>query len=337
MIVFLFGVVVALGGGFDVFHFDDAPDEVMDSGKNRCSFDRLQMDTRWPWKSYLSCTDYDFKGVKTKLYFEFNNNELQAVYVVSIDIADYRLIKHLKPKHLVAKNKGSKKLSSNLADQLIFQDKVYVFDKGKQRTDFFYNGKWEWELKFSDLYQIESDLDRQKSLLKNEEDGAVTEWKNYSFGEKPDITKSKLEGFCEKLEASTFEGSDGNKLFVCKGYPFVEQKIQVRFLFFKDALVKIELDLDPKWYETLLPQLKTKYGKPYIELYQSRLFYSFIEFPKFNVVMRHKIDPQSQGLRVYLEYSSQEFMNSNLPSRNIKPDNKLKRKKTQLEKIQDNI
>ena len=133
--------------GYSVFDFGDSLETTLNKGKELCRFGEMKKDTRWLWKSYLDCSGFRFKrGTYVKLFFHFSDDHLVKIYVVSKVIKDYFLIRYPEHNYLVPlmEKKPSKRMK-NLADDLIFRDKVHVLGKEYRYLTFFYKGGWEWE------------------------------------------------------------------------------------------------------------------------------------------------------------------------------------------------
>lgn len=280
--------------GFNEFNFADDPDTVMNAGRGKCAFGRLVKDTRWIWKSYLNCKNYDFKkGVKATIHFDFSNNELRKIYVVSVDMKDYFLIRHPRHEFLIPIHKPlRKKPLINLADELITKDKVHIIDKGYRYINFFYKGRWEWEFVYQDFKYVKKDIENEEDQLEDEAEEGLTNWNDFALDDDDESIKKKLEGFCKA--SKTVAALNSRKVIQCSEFPFMNNKIEVLFSFVNNRLVNIELQFEPSWYETLLPLLKRKYGQPYSELEKNDYYYPYIDFPGKNILLIHRITPKTE-------------------------------------------
>ena len=293
-LIFLFASKTFAVDGFNEFNFADHPDTVLDAGRRKCEFARIVKDTRWLWKSYLSCKNYDFKkGVKATIHFDFSNNELRKIYVVSVDMKDYFLLRHPRHEFLIPIQKIiRKKTLINLADELITKDKIHVIDKDQRYINFFYKGRWEWEFVYKDVKYVKKDLEKEEDQLEDEAEEGLTNWNDFAFDDEDEVIKKKLEGFC--ASSKTVAALNSRKVIHCSDFPFMKSKINVLFSFINNRLINIELQFEPSWYETLLPLLKRKYGQPYSELEKNDYYYPYIDFPGKNILLIHRITPKTE-------------------------------------------
>ncbi len=323
--------------GFREFAFGDDTKTVMEKGRRLCRFGEVQKDTRWKWKTYLSCTSYQFKKeTRVKLFFHFSDDKLVKIYVVSKDIDNYFLIRYPEHNYLVPLiDPKLKKRTANLVDKLVLQDKVHTLGKEYQYTTFFYQGKWEWEYLYEDPRNKKRELKKREVQLKEEAEGGVKGWKKFNFNESDETIKEKLKGMCSSI--SVFSVGQDKENLICHEFTFTEKKIDLIFLFYNAGLVKIELKLEQEWYQKLLPLLKRKYGKPYVELTQNMLYFPYIEFTKANVVLSYKRnESKNRESWVSLKYLREGYLDGSTPLDNLKL--KFDRDgKSEAEEILDNI
>ncbi|MCP4757221.1 MAG: hypothetical protein GY866_40680 [Proteobacteria bacterium] len=337
----LFMLVISKGfavDGFRDFEFGDTSDTVFEKGSKLCRFGKLKSDTRWPWKSYLSCSDFVFKKkVKATLYFQFSDDDLARIYVVSKDIDNYFLIRHSRKDRLLPLSRPKSRRSvENLADDLIVQDQVHVLENEYRYTTFFHEGTWEWEFVYADTDAIRKDRIKEQEQLEEEVDKGVKGWRKFVFDDSDETIKEKLEGICSQTKL--FSGIQARKNIYCSSFPFMEKKIDVLFGFVEDKLVKIELKLQLDWYKRLLPLLKKKYGQPYTELPDNKFYFPYIEFPEDNILMSHKVEELSPDkVWVSLKYLNAGFIDDLELGVEKKTKKKLRKKKSTSEKLMDNI
>ena len=306
-------VTATAADGFKEFEFGDSVQTTINKGEDLCRFGKEQKNTRWSWISEIECTDYLFNGnIKVKLYFQFADDELVKIYVVSRNIKNYFLIRKPDHNYLVPRSsKDSRKNLANLADQLLFKDKVHQLGDEYRYTTFFFDGQWEWEYYYVNKGYEKSEKDRKNDLLEDESEGGVKGWKKFNFGDQTSVIKEKLQGMCSSLQVTS--GQENSEMLLCQDFLFLDKKIVVLFLFQSAELVKIELLLTPDWYETLLPLLKKKYGTPYSELTENRLYYPYIEFPKANIVLNFKRSDNSQTeINLVLKYLKEGYQDEDL-------------------------
>ncbi len=333
--LFLFPVPGYSATGFSIFSFGDSPTEIKSNGNPFCTFNSLKKDTRWFWKSYLYCTDYNYKGVHTKLFFEFFDDELVKIYVVSKDIKDYFLVRHPQEGFLIPLEKGDKtSKASNLADDLIFRDKEYLVAPGQKLSHFFFDNKWEWEISFEDSDYESTNSDKMESQLEDEQEKGLDGWNNFKFDTPLEEIKSLLQSQCSKIEMQISPNVVGRRNFICSEYLFIQQKIQVIFSFVEDKLVQIKLLFPYENYDTYSPLLKKKYGVPYTELEKNKIYHPFIDFPQTGVTLAHDpLDPK----HIYLRYQKEGFVDKDELMQVEKKKKALKKSKSKDEVIIDNL
>ena len=339
IIFFLFsanGILAA--DGFREFKFGESLDSIQNTGRRLCQFGREVKHTRWPWISRIDCKGYRFKGdIKARLFFEFANDELVKIIVVSKDIKNYLLLRHPEFNYrLPLKTSQEGTGTSNLADALLFKDKVHQLGDEYTYTTFFYEGKWEWEYVYEKSGNREDERRRKKNLLEDEEEAGVSGWDKFKFGESEEVIKGKLEGMCSKIEVVS--GTEIDTVF-CSDFTFLNRKIGVFFSFDDTGLAKIELKLTSDRYSELLPLLKRKYGLPFLELEKNEFYYPAIEFPGANVVMAYKRDSGEKGeVWLALKYMKQGY--EDLDQTTIKEKMKSEQDRvprTKSERIMDSI
>lgn len=273
--------------GFREFNFGDSLASTQKKGEGLCRFGEEKQNTRWTWISETECIDYSFKGkIKVKLLFQFADDELVKIFVISKDIKDYIEFRYSNYNYLVPILDSENKANTNMSEQRLIQDKVHQLGDEYRYTTFFHNGKWEWEYYYEKKGYRRQELTRREKQLEKENELGVEGWKKFKFGDNTSTLKDKLEGMCSSLEVVS--GDDLSEMLTCKEFSFLNQKIDVLFLFQSDALAKIELILDQSMYQTLLPLMKKKYGAPYLELVKNQRYHPYIEFPASNVVLVHK-------------------------------------------------
>ncbi len=305
MILTCFQVFAA--DGFREFKFGESPETIQEVGLKLCRFGKVTQHTRWEWIKRLDCTGYKFKGaIKARLFFEFSEDELVKIYVVSKHIEDYFLIRDPEFNYRVTLKPALKKSgSTNLVDNLLFKDKVHRLGDEYRYTTFFYQGNWEWEYMYERKGNRDDERRRRTDLLDDEEESGVSGWDKFDFGEVEADIKSKLEGMCSNISVTSNGDLDS---ITCDDFVFSGEKIRVIFLLDQAGLGKIELQLTSEWYAKLLPLLKRKYGLPFLELKKNNYYYPAIEFPKANVVMAYKRDnSDAQQVWLTLKYMRQDY------------------------------
>lgn len=309
--------------GFREFRFGYSPKRVQEEGKKRCTFGKYQQDTRWNWKSTLECSNYRYKGIKTVLYFEFIDDELSRIIVLSRKIPHYSILR--RPEEMLLKPMRSQKGShgKNLADILMFEDKSHQMEPGLTMTQFFYSGNWEWELEYKvDNYQ--SIVRRKnKAQLDEETEQGVKGWNLFKFDDSLETVQTNLKGFCKNTKIVASLRSPNRKDLFCYEYNFQGDAITIRFSFQTGKLVRINLQFPKKWYSILLPLLKRKYSYPYREVPENPYYLPFIYFPKMNIVLfTHQQDQKTGKALVTLRYQKEGFVGFK----------KIKRKKRVIQK-----
>ncbi len=335
----LFSGILSAANGFREFEFGDSSKEVMDSGSGICRFGELEKHTRWNWRSQLDCNGYLFKeNTRTRLIFQFSDDELVKIYVVSRYIKDYFLIRNPEYNYLLPLNPAeSNSSSNNLADRLLLKDKVHYLGKEYRYTTFFYQGKWEWEYLYEKKGNKRDDKDRKEEQLEEEMEGAGIGWSKFKFDESESEIKMKLEGMCSSI--SVLSGGGDDQLLKCNDYVFLDKKIAVLFYFKESGLMKIELKLTQEWYNILLESLKRKYGFPYLEVGKNDHYYQSIEFPKANVILAYKRDIDvNNSVWLSLKYVKEGYVDEDqfrVQQRKKAVPERLK--KTKKERILDSI
>ncbi len=308
--------------GFMDFELGANANKILQVGQKKCVFGSVENDTRWLWKQHLVCDQFLYKGVRTKLIFEFVDDHLVRIIVLSKDIANYLLLRNNIDVELLAKSIDSKG-SMNSSD-IIFQEKVHQFENGQQLTYFYHNGSWEWEIKIEHTKYKEEEQVMKKEQLAEEERKGSKGWHNFVFGDMISETREKAEGLCEALNNDETTYLKDKKVMVCYNFPFLQKKIDVRFGFYKAKLVDIELMLQSELYQKLLPLLKQKYGKPYREFADSRSYYPYIIFPKQNISLSYKRNDQKPSeIWVSLKYKKEGYID---PAEEIIIEEKKKQK-----------
>jgi hypothetical protein len=337
-ILILSGSHVFAADGFREFDFGESPDEIQKVGRAHCSFGKIEKHTRWEWIKRVDCKGYRFKGkTKARLFFEFSDDELVKVFVVSRVIKDYFLIRYPEFNYrLPLKSPSNHSSISNLADKLILKDKVHRLGDEYRYTTFHYAGKWEWEYMYERKGNPDDERRRRIELLEDEEESGVGGWDKFKFKETEEAIKDKLAGMCSNIKV--LSGSDLGSV-TCDDFTFLEKKIGLLFFFDDEGLVKIELKLTPDWYPKLLPLLKRKYGLPFLELKENELFFPAIEFPKANVALAHKKDGAvSKDVWLALKYIRQGYEDTDQTTIRQKLKSKPDRApRSKSEKILDSI
>ncbi|MBU2515622.1 hypothetical protein KJ966_30260 [bacterium] len=337
----LFSGVLSAANGFREFQFGDSYKEVMDSGKELCKFGELEKHTRWNWKSELDCKGYLFKeNTRTRLIFQFSDDELVKIFVVSKDIKDYFLIRNPEYNYLLPlKPSTLNPTSTNLADKLLFKDKVHYLGDEYRYTTFFHKGEWEWEYLYEKKGNQRDDIRRKEKQLEEEMEGGVIGWSKFKFDEPESEIKMKLEGMCSSI--SVLSGGGVDQLLQCNDYVFLDKKIAVLFFFKESGLMKIELKLTGEWYDLLLESLKRKYGFPYLELDKNDYYYRSIEFPKANVILAYKSGENgNDSVWLSLKYVKEGCEDEDQVQIQMRQKGKTKPeelKKTKTERVLDSI
>ena len=327
--------------GFSNFKFGDEPEEVTEKASGLCELGSLTKDTRWNWKSYLTCRNYKYRGIQTFLYFEFSEEELAKIFVISKEIKDYFLIRRpefglLLPLKAEARRAGA----INLADRLAVRDKVFEIEPGYFMTNFFYDGVWEWELMYIKSGYAKNEKNLMEDQLDDEEDEGVKGWKEFDFEEDTvETVREKLEGQCKQIKLLISRASRNKRSLMCTEYLFVDKKVNVDFLFENLKLVRIEIPLEKEMYNDVLPKLKEKYGLPYTELGVNDLYYPYIDFPKANISLTHKIDPNDENnVILALRYVKEGYVDEEqLKLREAQKKPKVKSKKSKGTLILESI
>jgi len=292
--------------GFKVFEFGDNHSEVQEAGNKYCRFSELLHDSRWAWKSYINCKGYRYKGTKTQIFFEFVEDELVKITVVSKVIPNYFLIRSPKLIIKTPKDRKKRKKQVNLADELMLEDKVHVFDQTRKLVYFFYQKKWEWELSFFNPKYHKHAKQREEKQLKSEVEQGLAEWKGFAFEDPLQMTKEKLEGLCSSTK--TLPLGSKQKILQCFDFSFSGEEVRVEFLFTELTLQRIEVLLGKKWYAKLLEPLKKKYGTPYRELGENPIYYPYLHFPKKNILLAHRYSKKKkEPLIVFLRYIKEGY------------------------------
>ncbi len=325
--------------GFREFKFGDSVETVKKKGEKLCRFGKATKDTRWFWKFHIECSDFKFKrGIKTKLFFQFSEDELVRIRVVSKDIEDYLLVRHPRFRYLVPLPRDeSLNTAVNLADELMIKDKVHLIDKGYRYTTFFHDGAWEWEFTYELADFQEEENTREQDQLEEEEEKGLPGWKKFNFSDSHETIKEKVEGLCSSSKTSI--DAHGSRVLICHDFHFMDEKIDLLFIFESGMLVKMELRLEKKWYEVLLPMLKQKYGQPFVELGKNKLYFPYIEFPKVGIVLSHRVEESSnKTVWISLKYLKEGYIDSDvLVGDDQAPKTEEKKKKGRSEEIMDSI
>lgn len=230
-LVLCFAVNVSGADGFREFDFGDDYETLRNKSRGLCRISALQNDTRWPWISRADCRNYRFGGsAQARLIFFLSEEELAQVYVISKDIENYFLIRPNELNYLIPKNpRDSRSKTMNLADRLLFKDKVHQLGDEYRYTNFYYNGNWEWEYFYELKGFAEDEKRRRRRQLEEEMEGGVEGWSKFRFDESETEIKEKLEGMCTEIKVTS--GTGGEELINCFGYEFLDRTIQVRFFF----------------------------------------------------------------------------------------------------------
>jgi hypothetical protein len=288
--------------GFREFRFGDSLDTIKNTGQRLCSFGEVTKHSRWPWRTLIDCKGYRFKkDTPVALYFQFADDKLVKIHVVSRDIPNYYLIRYPEFNYLFPKiNQSLSASSSNLADRLLFKDKVHQLADEYRYLTFYHEGKWEWEYIYQHKSYVHDEERRVRNLLEEEAEAGVKGWNKFKFNDSQEAIKDKLVGMCSALAVESGSGVESIK---CGDFIFLDTKIEVYFIFETSGLVKIELKLPTDWYDQLSPMLKKKYGLPYLELTNNTLYYPSIEFPEASVVLAYKNGPNAaHGVWLTLKY-----------------------------------
>jgi hypothetical protein len=326
--------------GFRVFHFGDSYQTVIGKGESLCEFGPLQQDSRWFWKTTVTCNGFDFKdGVRVNLYLDFSDDRLVRVVVVSGDIADYQLVRRAQERYryLLPINPGFKhKPLINLADRLVLEDQVHQLGPGQRYITFHHQGSWEWEFIYEDIEALTRDQVRERRILENEAGQGLAGWNRFVFGDSSETIQIKLEGLCTDMRFSA--GLTRTKSLFCRQFPFVEIRLEAVFHFLEDELVNIELQFPSEWYPILLNELKQKYRQPYLELTENKYYYPYIEFPAKNVILHHFSDPgEDNRIGVALKYHQEGSVEVGETVESVPPGPIFKKPLTQQGKIRDNL
>jgi len=340
LIIFLLAPLLYAFGGLDDFDFNDTIEKIQETASGKCTLGKLQKSTRWQWKAFLDCSDYKFKkNVSVYLLFEFADGNLTRIYAVSKKIDNYLSFRypHDYYDHLLPlKQSNFNHHDGNLADQLIYQDKVHKLEKQYVYTTYFHEGKWEWEFRYERPNHKKMEKRFKEKQLDHEKQKGVKKWNSFSFDDSYDQVKKEIEGLCSATRITS--DLDTKKYIDCLDFSFLGEKIKVRFGFVELKLVKIELVLKRKWYAILLPILKKKYDFPYIELKENQRYYPYIEFPDKNIKLLHRLGDQSDAVLVSLKYlkggveDTDQYKNVEKPKKKV-----FKKIKSREEKIMDNI
>lgn len=287
--------------GFREFRFGDSLDTVRKTGEKLCSFGEVTRHSRWPWRTSIDCRGFAFKrNISALLYFQFAEDKLVRIHVVSTEIPNYFLIRYPEHNYLLPKVRAkSTDAAPNLADRLLLEDKVHKLADEYTYLTFYYEGNWEWEYIYQQKNYPRDEAQRVRELLEEESEAGVKGWNKFKFDDSQEMIKDKLEGMCSAL---TVESGSGVEYIKCADFVFLDTKIEIFFFFQGSGLVKIELKLPNDWYEQLLLALKKKYTLPYLELVENPLYYPSIEFPKASVVLAYKSDPGSGKVWLTLKY-----------------------------------
>ncbi|PCI30421.1 MAG: hypothetical protein COB67_01885 [SAR324 cluster bacterium] len=333
-LLYNFSNLHALSGFLD-FKFGDNPGEIQSIGSKYCQFNQLNQDTRWFWKSTLNCTGFSFKGVNTNLYFEFFDDELVKVIILSKEIPNYFLIRQRDRALLIPMRPVTgKNQVRNLADDLIFRDQVHQMDTGQKLTQFFYKRSWEWEMIFEDSDYQEINQEKMEDQLDEEEEAGLKGWKEFKFDTPLAKIRKQLEGLCNRLQIEVSAEVIGRKNLRCYEFPFIGQKVTMLFSFTDDKMAQIKFLFPASYYQKLLPLLKRKYGIPYTELDQNELYYPYIKFPKVWVTLAHAPQKPQQ---VYLRYQKEGFRDTEEAKMIQAQQKPTKKIKTNEEVLLDNL
>lgn len=327
---------VSAAEGFREFRFGDSAATTLRRGEGLCQFSETKQHTRWNWITELECADYPFKrNVSAKILFEFAEDELVKIFVISKNIQNYLLTRYPTHSYLVPINGDDRKKDVNLAEQRLFRDKVHQLGDEYRYTTFFHEGNWEWEYYYEKGGHQKQESSRRKKQLEKEQEQGVEGWKKFIFGDSTSTIKEKLQGMCTSVEVVS--GGNRNEMLTCHEFSFLEKKIPVMFYFQSDVLVKIELSLDRSLFPTLLPLMKKKYGTPYLELEKNQRYYPYIEFPASNVVLVH--NKKGGKVSLVLKYLHKNYRDADRFEVNgTKKDAPVKsEKKGRSEKILDSI
>ncbi len=341
LLIFLLSFSFSLYGadGFREFSFGDSPDEIMNAGQEVCRFSDLEKHTRWEWKSHLTCRNYPFtKKKKAYLAFEFIEEELVKIWILSKEIKEFFLIRYPEYSYLTPlKKPDTKGELLNLKDRLLKKDKVHRLGKEYRYTTFFYKGKWEWEYYYEKKGNPKDEQRLIRNQLEKELEAGVVGWNKFKFDDSETETKRNLEGMCSNITVVT--GGNNDQQLQCDGFVFLDKKVTIFFNFVATGLVKIELKLTEDWYDSLLNSLKRKYGLPYLELTKNSYYYPSLEFPKDNVVLAFKYySNESSEASLSLKYLKEGYIDKD----QVQTKRKIKGKetpikKTKSEKLLDSI
>lgn len=339
-VLFLLTPLLFAVDGLNEFEFDDTIEQVQETAMGKCTIGQVHKSTRWGWKTFLDCNGYKFKkGVNVYLLFEFADGNLTRIYAVSKKIDDYLSFRYPHQYYnylLPMKNVNSQHGSSNLADQLIYMDKVHQLGDQYIYTTFFHKGKWEWEFRYERSNHKKVEKRFKVEQLEDEQEKGVRKWNSFTFDDTYDRVQKEIEGLCSETKITS--DLDTKKYIDCLDFTFIGEKVKIRFGFIQLKLVKVELELKRKWYGILLPILKKKYDFPYTELKENRLYYPYIEFPDKNVKLFHRLENNSETVFVSLRYLKEGVEDTDQYKNIEKPKKKVFKKiKSREEKIMDNI
>jgi len=301
------------------YDFGDSPTVVKNRFHNQCSFSTLKTNSQWSWVKTLECTGYKFQRVLTKLIFEFSDNKLSRVYIVSIDIPNYFLIRSKNNLLIEKASVTGEKNKSNPYRISLFSDRVHRYENGHVLTYFYYQGKWEWELKMETSGYAEEETEKKRKQLEDEAGKGLSGWANFKFDDEVAKMKENLEGLCTSIEIDNRTYLKGKKVMICSDFPFIGKKITLNLVFLDARFVEAILDLAAKDYYTLLPLLKKKYGMPYQEGIETADHYPFIFFTKANITLGYDSgETQKPEPQVQLRYSKEGYFDNSKPIPTIK-------------------
>lgn len=338
--IFLFLINQAIAAVFQDFSYGDSPKQIQRKIKEKCQLQPLQMDTRWKWRSHVRCLNFNYKGVNSTIYFQFSDNDLNRISIVSKEIPNFFLLRDTTNRYLLSKATISnlKQPTNNLIDKLIFQDKVHYQKDGKKLTYFFYKGAWEWELLFEKEGYKKTEKKKIQKQLEEESPKGLKGWKGFDYGLSSRDLRTRLEGLCSKISIDKEAVFQGIKGLICHDFSFLDQKITVILKLYDEKLVTINLLLPTSFYQSLLPLLKEKYGMPYVEYKNDPDFYPYILFPAHSIELKY-IKKQSQKMILSLKYIKKGYIDP-VEVRTFKEKvdkKKLKKIKSKSEVIMDNI
>ena len=337
---FLFLVNQTTAQVFQDYSYGDSAEQIREIIGDKCQIQPVKKDTRWEWRSQMGCYNFDYKGINSVIYFQFSDEDLNRISIVSKKIPNFFLFRDAKNRYLLSKAPLSDltENSNNLVDKLIFQDKVHYQKDGQKLTYFFYKGEWEWELLFEKEGYQKNEKRQIREQLKEESKKGVKGWKSFQFNLSSRDIRTRLEGLCSKISHDKKAVFQGIKRLVCHDFSFLDQKISINFKFYDNKLVTINLLLPTSFYQTLLPLLKEKYGTPYIEYENDQDYYPYIIFPANNLELCY-IKSQTQKALLSLKYIKKGYIDPvEIKQFKEKTDKKrLKKIKSKSEVIMDNI